>query len=726
MRIPIPRPRKSKRRAPETQNAESTNYARTAGNPQDNQTGRTKPDKNDQGGHGRSQPNPNLQRNTGGRTSTRRGGHGDPSDDSGDESDWRKLGMRDDYLKDRHKSNARKTGKEERYRQEDRESQHPQREETPPESGRRRPPNNPRERDERKVPRDPLGGDGGKPPKKPPPSEPDPTSHSEELTSEEEEPSDENTADDRRRPPRGTPSWVKHLSVLLNQREPQPAPPPEPPPRREPHIDDKMFGPKYIQDALPEVDVTASSDKNASKLAFAEMVEAYCRNPRISKDVLFQVVRQKLGPYATNVWLDPVYLAQEECDRPSFLEAFKKKWIRLMDGDEFNELIQGFDFKGAHDAVGMCLRFEAMMRPYLELAESQDVKDAAERAKVAKVKKQLGGTLMGQLIARHPQKFSTVDEIITEIKSLNDELGITLRAQPVESSFKVLAIEQTAHSGGAGCNHPILCAHSIAAIESQQTEQTGKAKTNKTFEKWDNKVQAVDNAGYSKRQPRNKWDGKTKDAESTNADSKQNKESEYYATNEKGDGRGRWSGSQRGGNRGGGHRGGNSERQQAAIDTPTDNLGQGHSAGSTRGRGTNSVRGNGRENRGESSGNANRPVGGPSGNSREPVTVRKEPVVHPSTTGHVDTEQPIQYDDSNMKCHLCDTMGHRARNCPARAKQAARRKAQRICTNCEGNGHYASECTRDPLRYPTPVNRGEHHRVEEDKKDAANRAIALN
>ena len=170
-------------------------------------------------------------------------------------------------------------------------------------------------------------------------------------------------------------------------------------------------------------------------------------NPRIDKMALYEVIRHKLGPYATDIWFDSEYLATPAHERPSFLSAFKRKWIRMMDNDDFNKLIQGYKFYYQLDAVQLGLKFEEDVRPYLKLAQNETVREMAELAKVARFRKVLGGPLMAQLIQRHPRPFRSVNEMINEIKDLNDELGITHRVQPAETAFSVMTINNQGNYG---------------------------------------------------------------------------------------------------------------------------------------------------------------------------------------------------------------------------------------------------------------------------------------
>jgi len=204
---------------------------------------------------------------------------------------------------------------------------------------------------------------------------------------------------------------------------------------------DKGFGPRYFQATIPEVNVAGGSLKNADKMKFAEVVDRYTKMPHVNEDALFDVVRQKLGKYATDTWFDPAYANLDKNKRPkSFLEAFKKQWIRVMDHDDYNKLIQGFHFEHLSDAVQMGIHFEEQCCPYLELADCTETRQAAERMKVARFKKIVGGTLMAQILNSHPEPFRTVSEMISAIKELNDHLGITHQAEPSERSFYVMAL----------------------------------------------------------------------------------------------------------------------------------------------------------------------------------------------------------------------------------------------------------------------------------------------
>ena len=197
--------------------------------------------------------------------------------------------------------------------------------------------------------------------------------------------------------------------------------------------------------------MTGGIAENRKKMLFAERVNKYMKNPAVVKSILYEVIRDKIGPYASDQWFDPVYLATPSRKRPSFLEAFKKKWVKMLDSDDFNTIIQRYGFDTKSDAHQLGLAFEQYMRPFLEMAENDTVREAAEKAKVARFKKVIGGSLMAQMIQRHPKKFETVEEMITLIKELNDELGISHRVQPAES-YNIAAMYREDHKENNGGN----------------------------------------------------------------------------------------------------------------------------------------------------------------------------------------------------------------------------------------------------------------------------------
>jgi len=205
----------------------------------------------------------------------------------------------------------------------------------------------------------------------------------------------------------------------------------------------KLFDAEFLQETIPEVDVAGGNQHDREKLQFAEIVERYTRNPAIQEDLLFEIVRDKIGQYATDSWFDPEYASLPKMKRPPFKEAFKRKWMRFLDCDDLNKLIQGFCFNRHLDAMEAGLEFEQELQPYLDLAESDDVKQAAEQAKVARYKKILGGALMTQLMQKHPKPFRTVGEMITVIKYLNDQLGVSHMAQFDEMPFQEVALESS-------------------------------------------------------------------------------------------------------------------------------------------------------------------------------------------------------------------------------------------------------------------------------------------
>jgi hypothetical protein len=197
---------------------------------------------------------------------------------------------------------------------------------------------------------------------------------------------------------------------------------------------------RFLSKAIPDVDVAAGgTDSNMKKMIFAETAQRYLENQNICKPVIHTILRQKLGPYASDIWFDSVYLKSKP--RPSFLDAFKKAWVNLMDIDDYHKLIQRYDFGKERDAIELGQKFERDMQPYLSMAANLEVKLSAEKAGVARFRKILGGPLMARILNRHPGQFTAIHQMIEVIKDLNDELGITHQAEPAEIQCHVMAIQ---------------------------------------------------------------------------------------------------------------------------------------------------------------------------------------------------------------------------------------------------------------------------------------------
>jgi hypothetical protein len=97
-----------------------------------------------------------------------------------------------------------------------------------------------------------------------------------------------------------------------------------------------MFSAKFLHDTIPNVDITTSLEGNGQKLLFAEIVHRYMKSDAVPQHLLEDIVRQKIGPYATRVWYDKYLMSQP---RAPFLDAFKNRWLRLMDCDDYNRMI---------------------------------------------------------------------------------------------------------------------------------------------------------------------------------------------------------------------------------------------------------------------------------------------------------------------------------------------------------------------------------------------------
>jgi hypothetical protein len=199
----------------------------------------------------------------------------------------------------------------------------------------------------------------------------------------------------------------------------------------------KIFTATYLNAIIPDVDLTAGPMHDGKKLIFAETVNKYTRNPSVSQNILEDIVRNKIGKYATQVWYDKYLQTQP---RMPFLDAFKQRWLQPLNSDDYNKLIQGYEFHLEHDALQMGLVYERDFQPFLELAERAYVRITAEGARVARFRKILGPTLMTQLIHQHPAPFTTVDEMLVELKRLNDTVGIPHYADPSEAAYDMMGI----------------------------------------------------------------------------------------------------------------------------------------------------------------------------------------------------------------------------------------------------------------------------------------------
>jgi hypothetical protein len=199
----------------------------------------------------------------------------------------------------------------------------------------------------------------------------------------------------------------------------------------------KIFTAKYLNAVIPDIDIAAGPADDGKKLIFAETVDKYTRNPSVSQNILEDIVRNKIGKYATQVWYDKYLQTQP---RMPFLDAFKQRWLQPLNSDDYNKLIQGYEFHLEHDALQMGLVYERDFQPFLELAERAYVRMNAEGARVARFRKILGPTLMAQLIHQHPAPFTTVDEMLVELKHLNDSVGIPHYADPSEAAYDMLGI----------------------------------------------------------------------------------------------------------------------------------------------------------------------------------------------------------------------------------------------------------------------------------------------
>ena len=418
------------------------------------------------------------------------------------------------------------------------------------------------------------------------------------------------------------------------------------------------FGAKFLYETIPEVNVAAGMKHNRNKMLFAEKVNRYMKNPAIVKPVLYEVVRAKLGPYATDQWFDPVYLATPSKERPSFIEAFKKKWVKMMDSDDFNTIIQKYRFDIDVDAVQLGLAFEQYMRPYLEMAEDEEVRSAAEKAKVARFKKILGGALMAQLIQRHPKPFKSVQEMITVIKDLNDDLGISHRVQPSEQ-FNVAALMagKDPNSNDNGNQNGNQSQNYRKGQNGNET-QDGKSNQNGQNQK-DGKNRQN---GNSSKNPNGNWRGKGQNQDKDNTQDNKTERKPYFDK--------LYSVEQTGGDAQG-------NRNQKNNEDRPNAKSQGRSNGN--------------------SGNYN------NGNPRR------------SPNNEAGERAPR--DPSEMTCFRCGVKGHPAKECPTWKLSEQRRVNNQVCTNCLGRRHRAAECKKPKKEaLPMPIADGVAHKAQEPPK----------
>ena len=439
------------------------------------------------------------------------------------------------------------------------------------------------------------------------------------------------------------------------------------------------FSAKFLMDSIPEVDITAGPTANGAKLIFAETVDKYTRSPSVNQSQLEDIVRNKIGKYATQVWYDK-YLLQHP--RISFLEAFKERWIRLMDSDDFNKLIQGYEFRLEKDALQMGLAYEQEFRPFMELATNDHVKRSAEDARVARFRKILGGTLMAQLIQRHPDPFTTVDEMLIEIKRLNDALGIAHYAHPAESPHYLMGISldtdtppkitATSAQGPVPIHihmngTEIQANHSAPKNTDQQTTPWNRPKKpmgmDKGWTSWNKPSKPY--VPYSARKP--ETDTKPKESQPT-------PQPEI-------------------------------KPEPQPKPTPTTTSQQPY----TRPQSTPPI-----ITRPQTTPQPRiQPTSNPQPSS-QPTRQSNPPQPRPQTTNQPRTDNPpTDPDVSNRACYRCDEKGHLSRDCPLAQKIHLREINRRVCTKCTRRGHYSKDCPGIPEPQNFPVSDGRQHQSGE-------------
>jgi len=462
-----------------------------------------------------------------------------------------------------------------------------------------------------------------------------------------------------------------------------------------PWVNDKHdFGPRYLQSTIPDVDVAASSLKNAAKLKFAQAVDRYTKMPSISETALFDVIRQKLGKYATDTWFDPMYADLDRSQRPrSFLEAFKKQWIRMMDCDDYNKLVQGFRFDHLSDAVQAGVHFEQQFLPYLELADSEETKKAAERMKVARFRKILGGTLMAQMLNIHPAPFETVSEMIAAIKQLNDRLGITHRAQPAEPAFHVMALA-TADSENTPPEPPPnpvgKSERKLLGIEKGWTGWNAPQDKNENGQ---------EGSGISETQKGNSNNGgaQTNNAGQFNGNNGKkpfNKKGNYtngwqgnrqYQNNGYQNNQGANNGFQNQPGGGGSYAAPAQQQTIAGVTNPGMQQTNGQAGGIATSK-PNESNVNQKYQGNFVSGGVQK-NNGPAGNGNGGGSTKSGMSSNPGR------DQSSQSSETReKKCFKCGNTTHLARECPLVEEIRAQRRAQRLCYKCRGKGHWGEEC----------------------------------
>ena len=437
----------------------------------------------------------------------------------------------------------------------------------------------------------------------------------------------------------------------------------------------KGLGTRFFQEMIPNVDVAASNLKSGEKLKFAEAVDQFLQIPNVNETVLFQIIRAKLGKYATTTWFDPEYANLPKKKRPrSFLEAFKKKWMRLMDCDDYNKLIQGFHFENLSDAVQAGLQFEQKCLPYMELADSPETRKTAERMKVSKFRKILGGTLMAQMLNIHPKPFESVSEMISVIKDLNDKLGITHRAQPAEPPFHVMAM---ASDLGERDNES----------RSSQEEKIVAAFTTPDQGNNNNGTHPKKILGIEKG-----WAGWNKIAETAKMAATSSDPDPGYNSNG-GNNNGGWNGkNNKKRNWNNGNNGGQVVNQNQSGSTPVQSQQQQQQQQQQPHPPQQPQFQRPPQNQVQHKQNFNNGIQFvPAGNNT--ANSHKSNGGNGNTTVTSDTTQTSgQTGDSQRSCFHCGDLKHIAKDCEIWKKHQRQKRARMICTTCNKYGHWAKYC----------------------------------
>lgn len=334
------------------------------------------------------------------------------------------------------------------------------------------------------------------------------------------------------------------------------------------------------------------------------------------------------------------------------------------------------------------------------MAENEQVRKAAEKAKVARFRKVLGGALMAQLLQRHPKPFKTLEKMITLIKNLNDDLGIT-HWVPQPTQYQIAAM--TSNTNQQPSQHQIPTQYQIAAMPANTNQQSSQQQTPTQYQMPPPQSQPV---SYQNNQPPQQM--QYKNQQSRRQQVPQNQGNSFGG----------------GGNNGQTNQNHNRQRNNnrsqnntvpqplMQITTqpqhqPTQHVQTTQPPPSTIAAASAVQKKPYFEprvynNKGQAKSNTipqgNQATPPPVGGllPTPPATQR----LNPTPAGPANnTPNPTPPDLSQRKCYRCNQTGHLARDCPTAKELDQRRIGSLVCTNCKGRGHTFDTCTNPP-RFP--------------------------